>query len=219
MLSPIEIFERWNEPNTGSSMIIIGSSKAGKTVYLLNMLHIITARDKNVIPIFIVGNPNAPVYSEFREKFPFFEGLDNGGVQIIETCKQINSSIEIKHRYNFLFVLDDLVTGMRNASTISNLLLSYRNSGLSCICLLQNSTLLIKNARLNASCYLYGMSKAQEIEFILKNFGIKMVGEFELIKKMDDKIKKYKELTNDHKFIAYFPLQDETNFLITKGKM
>lgn len=198
--------------NTGNSMFIIGSSRSGKTYMLKKILEVWMEQDPLIIPIFFIGNRGAPIYKEIKNDFPFFDGLK---ASLVETLKIINTAIE--KPYKFLIILDDILN-VRYSDVVQNLALSYRNSMFSSIFLLQNATLIFKNARNNASVYLFsGNTKYREALFLQKEY-LQYLDFFRPVKNMGDKIKLFQNVCKNYGFIAYFPLINESEIFLTNAE-
>lgn len=198
-------------PDTGNSIMFFGRSKSGKTHCLFKLLDEWLIKDPSLIPIFFVGNTSNPMYEQYKKKFPFFDSLKPS---IILTLKEINSFV--KKKYNFLIILDDVIS-LRHCNVVSNLTISFRNSNLSSLILLQNATLVMKNARANSSIYLMFNNLYEETKALQERF-LKSMPFFQDVKNMDGKIKLYRQVTEDHNFLVYFAHDDPEKLYISKCK-
>lgn len=210
-ISVDEVLKKSYEKNTGNVIQIIASSKAGKTFLMLHMLDKLIEMDDKLIPIFMIGNRNAPIYGKYEKKYPFFDGINS---RLIEALKIVNSYTDKDKRYKFLFIIDDILN-MKNMAVINNLTLSYRNSMLSTIMCLQSTSLLFKMARSNATIYFFGQLKSNEVEQIVKLY-LKNIGIFSDIRKRENKERLYINLAVNHNFIVWLPNIDTDKLYITK---
>ena len=192
------LIERSILSDTGNTICVLGMSGCGKSFLLVNkILPILRNISEEMIELFLVGNLNCEFYN--LKKDIVFEGFRP---KIIESCRLINKNT--KNKYNFWFIIDDLLS-LRGREQLRNLMLSYRNTRLSTLILLQNPTLVFKNERSNARIYFLGFYALDEdVESVIKRF-LRSFEPFKSMDSMEDKILRYKEMTRNHKFIVYFP--------------
>lgn len=199
------------EHETGNNLIIFAKSKSGKTYMVKQIVEEWMKRDNSIIPVWFIGNSGAPIYEDVRKKYAFFDGLKPS---IIETIKAVQSRLEDK--YTFLFILDDIINA-RYSDVVKNLALSYRNSKMNSIFLLQNTTLITKNARGNSTAYLFGYNDGEEAVSIMERY-LKSNEFFKGLKNIGDKVKLYQEICKGYNFLVNFPLeQDNQKLYITKA--
>jgi hypothetical protein len=195
------------DKHTGNSILCFASSKSGKSFMLVKLLDVLLKWNPNLIPVLFLGNPNAEIYKPLRGRFAMFEGFRPS---IVETLRAING-IDEGRKFEWLVILDDIVNA-RHSEILRNCLLSWRNSGISCIGLLQNATLINKNLRGNASVYLYGRNKREEITGLMSRF-LKTLEPFRFLK-TEDKSDCYNELTQDYNFLVNYPNDSDDLYLL-----
>lgn len=203
------------DKDTGNNICVFATSKSGKTVLVKALTEEMIKKDPSLIVCWFVGNRGAPIYKDIinSDRHVFFDGLKPS---VVETLKEINSQIEDK--YNFLFILDDIIDA-RNTAVVKNLACSYRNNMCSSIFLLQFSTLVVKGARGCSTVYLFGQNKNEEVNSLMEKF-LRSNPYFKDLKNINEKIKLYQQTCSDHNFIVSFPLENDNEKLyITKTKI
>jgi hypothetical protein len=109
-----------------------------------------------------------------------------------------------KNHYDFLYILDDVVSAKFDKELLK-LLAIYRNSNLSAIISIQSPVLLNSATRGNLNYVLLGrMNSDEQIEKTVKMYLTSY-----LDGKMTDKIRKYRELTENHYWIVVNNLTGE----------
>ena len=104
---------------------------------------------------------------------------------------------ETKNHYDFLYILDDIVTGKFDKELLK-LLAIYRNSNMSAIISIQSPILLNSATRGNLNYVMLGrMNSEEQIEKTIKMYLTSYLDG----KNMTEKIKNYKALTEDHYWI------------------
>ena len=194
----------------GTSTIIFGSSKSGKTFQLMDILNKYYDNNKFIVFLFADSVFNSPAYKNLPKSVIKLDHFDEDlitNVQYIQ--KQTNN------KYRFLFVMDDIILE-KNNSMVLRLILTMRNCDISTIMLLQSITLLSKNGRFNINNAIFRKNNSnQAVEETIRYF-IGGHGCFYALKKMEDKINLYREITKDYGFIYLDALNDELTF--HKGK-
>jgi len=105
---------------------------------------------------------------------------------------------ETDNHYPFLVVIDDCPT-VRNDKELLRLATIYRNSAVSSIVCCQNITMLNPTARSNINfILLFKMNNTEAIESVIKTY---LRGYFPSGWRMEDKIRFYREITEDYHFI------------------
>lgn len=199
------------EHETGNNLIIFAKSKSGKTFMVKKIVEEWIKRDNTVVPIWFIGNSGAPIYDDIKNKYVFFDGLKPS---IVETIKAVQARLDDK--YTFLFILDDIINA-RYSDVVKNLALSYRNSKINSIFLLQNATLITKNARGNSTAYLFGYNDGEEAVGIMERY-LKSNDFFNGLRNIVDKVKLYQQICKGYNFFVNFPLeQDNQKLYITKA--
>jgi hypothetical protein len=168
----------------GVSFALIGSTRSGKTTLLK---HILEKYFEKHIVVLMSNSIHAPIYKEIDDciKSPLYSP------RIIREGYEINR--KTNNHYPFLFVLDDVVD-KKNDKELLKLLTIYRNSGLSTIISVQSPILLNTASRGNVNFVCLGkMNSDENIEKIVRMYLMSF-----LSGRIDDKIREYKRLTEDH---------------------
>lgn len=131
-------------PNTGSSMILVGCSKSGKTTL---MKHIYKSYYAKHLPLMFTMNAHAAIYKDMGPRVICF---DEYRPNVLKAAHAINSSHDNKFR--FLVITDDIVGAkVKNDDQITKLLTVYRNAGIDTIMSMQDLKLLNPIGRNNAN--------------------------------------------------------------------
>jgi hypothetical protein len=179
----------------GVSFALIGSTRSGKTTLLK---HILEKYFEKHITILMSNSIHAPIYKEIDDciKSPLYSP------RIIKEGYEINR--KTNNHYPFLFVLDDVVD-KKNDKELMKLLTIYRNSGLSTIISVQSPILLNTASRGNVNFVLLGkMNSDENIEKVVRMYLMSF-----LSGRVDDKIREYKRLTEDHHWLLVNNLTGE----------
>ncbi len=189
---------------TGTTTAIFGSSKSGKTVQLMKIIK--KYYDKpDFITILIAENIHSKSYKDLSKKILRMSYFDE---TLIKNLHRINK--RTKNRYKFCIIFDDIILH-KNNSAIMSLILTMRNANFSSVLLFQSVTLLAKTNRQNINNAIFKRQNNNEaIEIVMKDY----LGGYEPFygKSMDDKIRLYREATNDYKFIYLNALSDQISF-------
>lgn len=179
----------------GASFCLIASTRAGKTTMLKYILD--TFFEKH-IPILMSNSIHAPIYKEIEDclKSPVYSP------RIIKEGYEINR--KTNNHYPFLFILDDVVDKKFDKELLK-LLTIYRNSGLSAIISLQSLKLMNTACRGNINFVLLGRLNSDEaIEQVVRAYLMSY-----LPGKVEEKVKLYKMMTENHHFILVNNLTGE----------
>jgi hypothetical protein len=178
-------------PKFGVSFILCGSTRSGKTT-MLNYLWKRNFQDH--ISVLMSNSLNSDAYDMLKKKCV---NSDYYFPEILKEMYKINHGT--KNKYEFLAIIDD-VPDKREDPEIKRLLTIYRNSRISCVICAQGLTMMNKLARSNINWVMLGrMNSSSEIERNIKEY---LSGYFPTTMKMTEKIKLYKELTSDYKWIV-----------------
>lgn len=193
------------DKGTGNTLFIVGSSKAGKSYALIKVYEEYYEPDKKTIAILFTDSPQSPHYKDLKKKGLVIcpeGGFNDDAKSFITKVKALQTKLDNPVR--FLLMFDD-VLNLRYSDIIQKALLIYRNSYISTIISIQYPNLLNKSMRANVNnIFLFRFNSDETIEVAIKAF----CGSYEpflSINSMEQKIKKYKELTMDHKFIYVNP--------------
>ena len=183
------------DENTGNSTVLFGSSKSGKSTLLM---HLYKKYYKKTISVLFTESPQIKLYKDKNLIIsPIFF------TEVIKEMHLINKGTN--NHYDFTVLLDDIVDQKNNVA-VKKLILILRNSNISSIVSLQSPKLLAKENRGSVNNYCFFKFNSNEmITEIIQLF----LSPYLPPKKMDDKIKLYKKLTEDHKFIYLDILNDK----------
>lgn len=191
--------------NTGNSIVIFGSSKAGKS-NLMSYLYTNYFGDSNkyISTLFSINYYNT-IYSKGFDPI-IYKGWNKNGNDYIQLQRKIN--METKNRYKFLEMFDDIIA-VNRSNIVNNLILTLRNANISSILCLQYPRLLSKMARANANFIMFFRFNSEEtIEDAVKVF---LGSHFRRMgyKTLESQIDLYKELTKDYQFLMLEPSKDK----------
>ncbi len=175
----------------GCSMLMIGSTRCGKTTALK---HIIEKYFRSHFGCIFSESARSPAYQSMR-----YENLPLSSCfmpELIKDAYLINR--ELKNHYDFLYILDDCPL-VKNDKQLLKMLTIYRNSNVSAITCMQSPTLLNPTCRSNFNfVLLFHQNTSQQTEAVIKAF---LRGYLPQTWNYDDKIAWYEEQTRDHHFI------------------
>jgi len=199
------------DKGTGNTLFIVGSSKAGKS-YALIKVYEEYYDDEKTIAILFTDSPQSPHYKNLKKKGLIVcpeGGFNDEAKSLIVKIKALQTKLD--NPVNFLLMFDD-VLNLRYSDIIQKALLVYRNSNISTIISIQYPNLLNKSMRANINnIFLFRFNSDETIEVAIKAF----CGSYEpflSIGSMEQKIKKYKELTMNHQFIYVNPATASIEF-------
>jgi hypothetical protein len=193
-------FTKWISEKTGSSLVIMGKSKSGKTSFLSK---IVKNLPKDIIKIVISPNIHNEIYTSMKHRCVYSPEFN---VDLIKLCQRINQ--KTKNHYRFCIILDDLIEEKSN-TMILKMFLTLRNSNISVILSIQSTMLINKLIRGNANYILLGkLSGEESILDTTKKFLINYKDELN-IKSDRDTIPVYDSLTKDYNFIFVNSLKEK----------
>lgn len=175
--------------NGGVSVAFVGSTRSGKTTFLKHMLDKYFAKHLKVL---MSNSIHAPIYKDMKDlvKSPLYIP------KLVKEGYMINK--DTKNHYDFLYILDDIVTGKFDKELLK-LLAIYRNSNLSAIISIQSPILLNSATRGNLNYVMLGrMNSEEQIEKTIKMYLTSYLDG----RNMTEKIKAYKAATEDHHWIV-----------------
>jgi hypothetical protein len=181
--------------NGGLSICFLGSTRSGKTTFLKYLVDKWFGKHFKVLMSNSIHNP---IYNDMKDlvKSPLYIP------KLVKEGYDINKNT--KNHYDFLYILDDVVSAKFDKELLK-LLAIYRNSNLSCIISIQSPVLLNSATRGNLNYVLLGrMNSDEQIEKTIKMYLTSY-----LDGKMTDKIRKYRELTENHYWIVINNLTGE----------
>lgn len=181
--------------NGGVSICFLGSTRSGKTTFLKYM---IDKWFKKHFKCLMSNSIHNPIYDDMKDlvKSPIYIP------KLVKEGYDINR--QTKNHYDMLYILDDVVSAKFDKELLK-LLAIYRNSALSCIISIQSPVLLNSATRGNLNYVMLGrMNSDEQIEKTIKMYLTSY-----LDGKMTDKIRKYREMTENHYWICVNNLTGE----------
>ena len=184
------------DKNTGTSTVILGSSKRGKSTIMMYIYRKFYQNNKNFISTLFSGNYHIDAYKNSKNLL-IGDGFNEDSENYIKMQKYINS--KTKNKYDFLNLFDDILD-LKYKSIINRLILTYRNSNISSIMCLQYTYLLSKMNRANVNNIIIFGANTEEakrdlIELYLKQHLINL-GYINYI----DRLNFFDYVTNDYGF-------------------
>ena len=194
------------DENYGYTYLVMGSSRSGKTTFLLHLLD--KFHKKNTINIFFVSNMNNAIYDDLKHPEDYI--ITYYHPEIIKMAHDINKNNGNKFKFNIIF--DDVVN-IKNDKEVMKALTIYRNSNISTFLLIQSPILLNSVARTNINyLFFFRFNSDEMIEIVIKKYlNTWLKG------RLLDKMKEYKDLTDNHKYIFIDNLED--NIVNSKLKL
>ena len=189
---------------SGNSIAMIGATKSGKSFALS---HILQHYFKKHLTILMTNSPQANIYKEMKGCVQSPQYIP----KILKDMAHINR--ETDNHYDFLAVIDDVVTGTKFDKEVLKLLCIGRNNGQSAIICVQDITLINSAGRNNINfVILLKLNTDDRIEKVVKAY---LSSYFPKSMKMLDKIRWYRENTQDH----YFIVVDTLNGQVYRSKI
>ena len=187
-----------DEKTGGCSVLMIGSTRSGKSTALK---HILDRYFKKHIGCLFSNSIHSNAYNDMRT----YPNLVPSGVVIPELIRDsylINR--ETKNHYHWLYIFDDTPTA-RNDKELLKLCTIYRNAGVSGIFCTQSPSLLNPTCRSNFNfVLLFKLNATEQIENVVKMY---LRGYMPKSYNYEDKIRWFKAATDDHHFILIDNLQ------------
>jgi hypothetical protein len=175
----------------GCSILMIGSTRCGKTTALKHILEKYFTKHCGAI---FSESARAPAYKDM--KYPLLPLSSCFLPDLIKDSYLINR--ELKNHYDFLYVLDDCPL-VKNDKQLLKMLTIYRNSNVSAITAMQSPTLLNPTCRSNFNfVLLFHQNTTAQSEAVIKCF---LRGYFPQTWTYERKIEWYNRMTSDHHFI------------------
>lgn len=174
--------------NGGVSCCFLGSTRSGKTTFLKYLLD--ECFDKH-FKILMSNSIHAPIYKDMKDivKSPIYIP------KLIREGYEINKGTD--NKYSLLYILDDVISAKFDKQLL-NLLAIHRNSNLSAIISIQSPILLNSATRGNLNYVFLGrMNSDEQVEKTIRMYLTSY-----LPGKMTEKIRRYREMTEDHHWIV-----------------
>ena len=193
--------------NTGNTIVIIGSSKSGKSTLMMRIFEKYFNKKKNINTLFS-NNAHISIFKG-RKDLIKSDNFREKGEKYIKLQKYINS--KCKNKYNFINYFDDILE-MRYNKILNALIYTYRNSNMSSIINIQYDKLLNKGMRGNINnLFFMSLNTDEAVEAVIRSF-LKSAFLKLGIKTMNDMIEFYKKQTLDHGFIYLHPATQTITF-------
>lgn len=189
----------------GASVLMIGSTRCGKTTALK---YILKKYFKDHIGVVFSESARSPAYADMKHKnLP----LSSAWVpELIKDMYKINK--DTKNHYDFMVILDDMPS-VKFEKELLKLTTIYRNSNLSSICCVQSPSLLTPTQRSNFNfVMLFKSNTTAQTEANIKAY---LRGVFPQGANYEEKIRAMTQMCEDHHFI----LIDNLNGTIQRCKI
>lgn len=195
-----------NKFNESVTMIILGSSKSGKSTLTNEQIKQYFLDDSYII-VYYCENFNSCPYKTLEKKQIIFTSYDKNSI-FIKLAYSIN--LKTNNKYKFLFVFDDIVIN-KNDSVIKQLFLSLRNSGISCIFNCQSDVITSKTSRNNANLIFFKhMNTINEIKTMIDRYLESYFQELGC-ESLNEMIEQYQNSTKNYN---YFYINNITNEIV-----
>lgn len=176
---------------------LIGSTRSGKTCA---MLWLWEKYFKEHISIMTTGSSQADIYGPLRKHVAVSPAFYP---ELLKETMALNN--KTGNKYKFLHIFDDMLDG-KNSKDLSKLLCIGRNNGCSTMIAGQDLTILNSIGRTNLNyVLLFRLNSMMSVEKVVKNY----LRHF-LPGSMEDKIKLYVQLTQEHYFFVCDFLANDT---------
>ena len=186
------------EADKAYSFMLLGSTRSGKTTCLNYILAKYFQKEINIL---MSDSLHAEIYKPLMKTVvpcPTYVP------EIIKCCFKINQGTN--NKYNFNFVLDDLV-GYRYDKQMLKLLTIGRNQNCSTIITAQATSIMNASGRTNINfVLLFKLNSDEQIEIVCKKF---LSSFFPRKMRMIERIIEYRRLTENHHFIFLNNLSGE----------
>lgn len=170
---------------------MIGSTRSGKSTALS---YILDKYFKKHISVLMTNSPQAEIYRSMKHCVQSPQYIP----KVLKDMYAINR--DTGNHYDFLAILDDVVTGVKFDKEILKMLTIYRNSDISAIITAQAVTLMNSAGRTNINfVLLFKLNSDEQIEKCIKFY---LSSYFPPNMRMLDKIRYYRAATEDHHFFV-----------------
>lgn len=192
---------------TGNTTVLLGSSKAGKTVLMMHIFEKFYNKSKFINTLFS-SNSQIGLYKG-RKNLIKASNFGKKGEEYVKLQKFINKKCD--NKYEWINFFDDIID-IRFNRLLNNLILTYRNSKMSFVGGLQASKLANPNMRGNINnviCMHFNTDELAEqvVNIYLKSAFIKMG-----ILSPNERLIFYKKSTKDRGFIYIHPSSQSISF-------
>lgn len=189
------------DPKTGNTVLLVASSKAGKTTIQMALYKKYFTK---TISVLFAGSPQLSIYKQKN-----LIVTDAYEPDIVEIMRKLNKYSNNKFEFTCLF--DDMISIGRD-DTIQALFLSLRNSLISSIISLQYVNLMSKACRGNVNTIIGGsMNSDENILVFIKCYLLSYMRKIGLTRE-GDMIAYYRRLTENHGFVNISPSNEKISF-------
>ena len=183
------------EDEGGTTTLIFGSSKSGKTSQLKHLIkeHY---ENKEYITFLIADNIfNSHKYKNIDKKIIRLSRFND---ELIKGINKIQK--KTKNKYKFCFIFDDIILH-KNNKVLLQMILTMRNAHISTVMCLQSTTLLNRQCRFNVNNVIFRKNNSNEGTTECLDFFLSRKRPFSRLKTMDEKAELYNHATQDNGFI------------------
>jgi len=167
---------------TGSTFLLLGATKSGKTTFLVNELNKLDPGAYDLIILF-TNSPHATPLSRLRPDLNTIV-VESFRPEIVTALRGKN--VATKNRFRFLTILDDVIDAKHN-STLNAQLLFFRNSNISTAFLVQDVKMISRQARGQINhVVLFGWPTPDPIRHVNMTFDIQGWGKEEMLRSDPD---------------------------------
>jgi hypothetical protein len=193
---------------TGSTALVTGSSKRGKTMLLVKIYDKYFKDVKDMIVILISPSCNNPLFKKLPKDVIRINRFDSQTDRLLKQLFKLQNLSN--NAYKFALLIDDCVSN-RYTESLNFLFLVARNLMFSCIACVQRETLVSKDSRSSANNVIsFGINTESSIKSLLENFFKGELKELTGLKTMDSLISEFRRLTSEgggHSFLVYIPFE------------
>ena len=187
--------------DTGFSIVILGSSKSGKSTLLRGLADMTRNADKNYIRLLFTPSLHNPIYDDFRRDKMTIKS-DKFNDQIIKDINKINK--KTKNKYDFMVIVDDNVD-LHDNKMVKKLMCVLRNSNISTVLSMHSPVFMGRNARAQANFVFFKrLNTTEMVETVISKFL-----KDHLPGNMDNKIKLYKRLVDNFNMLMLDVIEGE----------
>lgn len=189
-------------PSGGSNIVIVASSRSGKTT-MLKYISETYFDPKKYVSVMFTMNPMASIYKDMSDKILV---SDRFHPELLEEIHQINKVSG--NAFNFCIYTDDFVDNtIKNSPAITRLLTVWRNANMNSCLSFQGRTLLNAVGRNNAHFIIIGRQNTpKEYEAVIKEF---LSAWLPMGMTMAEMIRFVQEATRDFQFFVIDNLKGE----------
>lgn len=204
---PLTPFDLELDYSTGNVLGFLMSSRSGKTTLCKYIYHNYF-EDPNLVSILYALNLSNKIYDDYGDKKTLIKTY-NFMPEVVQMQYKIQK--KTKNKYNFLNMIDDGASGIKNNRVLGKMITTYRNSKMSAMITAQYSKQFSKENRTNFNYIFFGNQNTDEaIKDIIKDF---VGGMFNGMKiSIEEKVAIYRECTKDYRFIMMNMMTNDLSY-------